>query len=739
MTRSKIFFLTLLSYATILIIFINLTTIGSPVIGALAFITYFLLNAPVLGRFFFEKERSFFRLMLGNLLLIIFLGLASWAVMVIYNLDIIRSVIALCIVATLSSLIRLKMKHVQWNLRSRIRVQWRALTRLDIVRVLYVCMVGLLFYLLFVSRSGEVHTVWEFMHPAFIPALLVATSLLLTILLSSEKVAYKLLFIIVHSVLIHSLFSIVFPAGDLSGQQMFLGRIRLVYDNAILHGWPPYPVESIVYRIYQGFRGINFQAALSVVLARMFSIDLLWIHLSLVPVLWGVFTPIAAFLTTKTLGGNDKVAALSSLLLSVFPYVTYFGAISVYNSLGFIFFFYSLYFMLKNLDSNDSKTKFLMLAFSFFSLFSHYLTGIISFSLLLLTLAFKSYRGEKFPSITAKVSLVISFIFCASLLPLSFIYLSFFRPATYTAFTLDKFYELPFEEIVGLFLIGDLTYGFDLGTILLFVIGPALALLCMIYLIYNLRRNPNAKFRIHIYFLFAAFLMILVDYRILKLFMNGLPLNEERLWVFRGFIAVPFVALAIYAVVSSLKTFLKATSLPTVSLAGLKALPKRNVIRILSLLFTLNILIPLVLGGWITFSLSVAYPQWAPLQTTWYELEAVKFIEENTHEKYVVIGDVWTVYAGEVIVGVSNPRAYYFGEIDKTGFALFINMTRDPSPQWMLSAMDLTDTAVAYFIVTKPRLGTEEFSNTVSKALQNGLPVYAAFGNGKLYIFYHEK
>jgi len=581
--------------------------------------------------------------------------------------------------------------------------------------------------------------VWEVLHPAFIPTVFVATSLLLAILLTSEKVAYKLLFIIVHSVLIHSLFSIVFPGGDLSGQQMWLGRTRLIYDNAVLHGWPPWPVETIQSQIYEWFRGINLQAALSVVFARMFSIDFLWIHLFLVPVLWGVFTPIATYLTTYTFTQNEKVAVLASLLLSAFPYLTYFGAISVSNSLGFIFFFYSLYFMLKNLDSNDSKTKVLMLAFSFFSLLSHHLTGIISFSLLILTLAFKSYKSEKSLSITAKASLVTSFIFCTSLLPLSLFYLRLFRADTYTAFTLDKLFELPIEEIVGLFLIGYITYGFDLGTILLNIVGPGLALLSMIYILYNLRRNPAAKYRIHIYFLFAAFLMILVDYRILKLFMDGLPLNEERLWVFRDFIAVPFVALAIYAVFSSLKTFLKATSIPTLSLASLKTLSRRSILRVFGLLFTLNILIPLVLGGWITFSLSAAYPQWAPLQTTWYELDAVKFIEENTHEKYVVIGDVWTIYAGERIVGLNNPRAYYFGEFNRTGSDLFFNMRKNSSSQWMVSAMNLTGTTVAYFIVTEPRLGTEEFTNTVSKALQSGLPVYATFGNGKLYIFYHQK
>jgi len=226
--------------------------------------------------------------------------------------------------------------------------------------------------------------------------------------------------------------------------------------------------------------------------------------------------------------------------------------------------------------------------------------------------------------------------------------------------------------------------------------------------------------------------------------MSGLPLNEERLWVFRDFIAVPFVALAIYAVVSSLKTLLKATSLPTLSLARLKALSKAKILRVFSLLFTLNILIPVVLGGWITLSLSAAYPQVAPLQTTWYELEAVKYIEENTDEKYVVIGDIWTIFAGEMIVGIFNPTAYYFGEHDPRGYDLFSKMRRDPSPQVMIEAMNQTgtNTIVAYFIVTEPRIDPEEYNRIIQQAQQNGLQTYKIFyypeGQEKLRVFIYQ-
>lgn len=592
---------------------------------------------------------------------------------------------------------------------------------LHICELLYLFLTVSSFYLLFLSRAGEVHTVWEVLHPAFIPTLFIATSLLFTILLTSEKVAYKLVFIIVHSILIHSLFSIIFPAGDLSGQQMTLGRTRLVYDNAIIQGWPPGPAETIQSQIYEWFRGIDFQAALSVIFARMLSLDIFWVHLFLVPVLWGVFTPIAAYLTTYTLTKNEKVAVLASLFLSAFPYATYFGAISVTNSLGYIFFFYSLLFMLKSLDSNDSKTTFLMLIFSFLSILSHNLTGIMSLSLLILTLAFKSYKSEKSSPTTARVSLLTSFIFCASLLPLSLTYLRFFRPKTYTAFTFNKFYELPFQEIIGLFFIGELTSGFKIETILIVIIGPALALPYMIYLLRRSEKSSSTEFRVHLLFLLAAFLIMLVDYRILKLFMEDLPFNEERLWVFRDFIAAPFIALAIYEIV-------------------LKAFHKRSFRRLLNLGFTLNFLFSLVVGGWITFSLRAAYPQAAPLQTTWYELEAVTYIEENTNEKYVVIGDTWTIFAGERIVGITNPGAYYFAEFDRTGLELFFNMAQDPSPQWMIQAMDYTNTTVAYFIITKPRLPVGEFVDIVSRVLRNPqITVVEVFGEEKLYVFSYRR
>jgi len=610
------------------------------------------------------------------------------------------------------------------------------------IEIVYLLLVSLSTYFLAVSRTDEAHTVWEVLHPAFIPTLFLALSVLTVIMFSQERVTYKLLSVIAISVLIHSFFVIVFPAGSSSGQQMVLGRTRLVYEN-IVPSELPSSAETITQTIYEFFRGKHFFSAITVVSARMLGLDIFWAHLFLVPVLWGILTPIAAFMTTKALGRDETTCVLASLLVSAFPYATYFGALSVPNSLGFIFFFFSLCFMLRYLSSGDLRTLFLLLTFSFFSFISHYLTGIMSLSLLLLTAAFKSYASEKNHSTaTANFSLALSFVAAAGILPLSLICLQFFRVGTNTVFTLERLSQLPINEIVGLLSLGEVIYFSDPVSILLFVTGPAIALLSGIYLLYHSKNSADTHFRVHIFLLFSAFLLVLVDYRILKLFMSELPFNVERLWVFRDLIAVPFVALILYSTVSFIRTSGKAAlnrHRSTVSLGQLSGGVTSHGMRVL--LIT-TVLIPVLIGGWITLSLNVAYPKVAPLQTTTYELEAARIIDDSTVEKYVVIGDVWATYAGEVVVGIQNPRAYYFGEYDPRINDLFSRMRRDPSPEVMIEAMNQTgtNTTVAYFIITEPRLGSEEFNNVLLRVNQKSqLTLFYVSDNEKLYVFSYER
>ena len=95
---------TIVSYVSVLMIFLNLSMVNSVVVGLIASFVFFLINGTFLGCAFFEEESRFLRFMLGILLLLVFLGLVSWLVMIAYNLDIIRSTIVLLIVTTFCSI-----------------------------------------------------------------------------------------------------------------------------------------------------------------------------------------------------------------------------------------------------------------------------------------------------------------------------------------------------------------------------------------------------------------------------------------------------------------------------------------------------------------------------------------------------------------------------------------------------------------------------------------------------------
>ena len=101
--RDEKFLFTAVSCLMILIIYLNSIFSLSVVLGIIASLIFFLINILFLGNTLFEKEFPFLRFMLGSLMLLLFLGIIGWVILIIYNLDIIRVTIALCVLTGLSS------------------------------------------------------------------------------------------------------------------------------------------------------------------------------------------------------------------------------------------------------------------------------------------------------------------------------------------------------------------------------------------------------------------------------------------------------------------------------------------------------------------------------------------------------------------------------------------------------------------------------------------------------------
>jgi len=740
--------LAIFSYVLVFIIFLNLTYIHSVLVGTLAFVTYFLMNGIFWGHALFDRENIFFRLTLGFLLLIVLLGLVGWLALIAYNLDILRTVLALSVVATLPLLLKIEHKSMLGSPSSSSQNKWRTPSHLYVVRLVYLLMGFFSFYLLFASKTEEVSSVWQFLNPLFMPTFFATTLILLLAIFSRDKLEYKLLFIILHSILIHTFFVIAFPAGDLSYQARILADTRSIFDNTVLHGWPPVPAENILSQIWYWFRGANFQSALSIIFARAFYVDVLWSHLLLVPFLWGLFIPVATFMVTHTLCKSERTALLSSLLIASFPLSVYYGALSVPISLGYIFFFFALVFALKYLSTDESRNALFAIAFTIISFLGHFLTGIMSFSLLLLATVVRKYQGRKIElPISKKTLLVIVFVFCLSLLPLALVYQKLFHRYG-TAFSLYRFYKWSLDEVVSLLVFGEYA-NFWIYAAIIHVIGPTLGFLGLLYC---WRSRDKQKFRTNRYlylFFLLGFLVVLIDYRILKLFMVRVPFSEERLWVFRDFLAVPFLAILADSILTRLRS--RASGHLRMILFRPWHFPSLNpnlnwkslVVSALGLISIASYILGLLaLPALTTASLYYAYPHYGPLQITSYELDAVKHIDENTPERYVVISDQWMVFAGQMIVGAYNPRAYYFNPYDPKGVAFFLEMKRNPRPEPMIEAMSINNATVAYFIIEKPRLGAEQYSRLVFFAEQNGLQTFKIFyyqEEEKLTVFRYEK
>jgi len=443
-------------------------------------------------------------------------------------------------------------------------------------------------------------------------------------------------------------------------------------------------------------------------------------------------------MTSKTLGLNENISVLCSLIVSLFPTSIVWAYASIPNGLSYLFFFCFIYFLLKYLHSNKTKELSLVVVFLAASTLAHYLAGTLALSFLILAYSVKTYINakERLP-ISAKLALLVSFIFCVSILPFALAYRRLFYPPATTFFSLNRFRESPLTEMILPFLLGSY-YDFisrdAIITTLIFGIPPLLGLIGMIYILrFKTKQMSGRAIYLYTLFLFLAFLLVVADDRIVKFFMIRVPFVEvDRLWVFRNLIATPFTALLIGEGLSFAQ---KKLSKHFFASSHSKRTINFGFILVYLLAF-------ITLSGWITYSVYYAYPHYAPLQTTTYEIEAVKYIDQTTNERYIVICDQWIIFAGQMFVGIVNPRAFYFSHVDPRGVSLFIKMKSNATNETLTEAMKTNNATTAYFIIEKPRLGTETYSKIINQAQQNNLLTYETFsyqGEEKLHIFYYKE
>jgi len=710
-----------------LVVFANIIYFKSPIIGFVTSIIFVYISSILCGNFFFEEETFWHKVVSGFAVFVCLLALGGSLALMFYELS--SKVVVILLSLMMSALIVLNLKQRGFGRRlvnvqnvsnesSGIEKNPSGSSTFSIERipqVLYILLLAFSFALLLISRSEETYGVLSFVHPAFLPTLFIATFVLLVVLLSKATSRVKLSLITLHSLLVHSLLVFVLNPGLYGDQWYELGLTRdIVNFNKNLPNFFDFMSlggarMNIVTILYYTFRKRAYQSLVTI-FANTFSTDVYWSHLFLSPVIWSLLIPFITYKILKILGGTEKLSIFSAFLSLSASQLIWWGAITVPDTLSIVFFGVVTYVTLKYLSFDKAKFSSLLLILiaALVSFSAHFKTGILAIAVLLLAFTFKVIKGNKHDTGRSKVVLLIlSMLICSSLLPLALFGLYGIYPEAgymHVRFSVEKLFA---TDVMTLVFADYVNYSFrDL------LISGSLSILGVMGLIYILLYDREGKYnRTMCVFLLAVFIVLNLDYRILKYAMVNVPFGEERIWVFRDLLLIPFAAVIVSFLVKQISLKVPSTLFKVKghTLSGFR------VVMLVCIILTSSLAVKATMDGYIITP--------AVMNPTPYEIEAIKYIDRNTPETYAVIGDgvfVWLAY------GLLGFKAHGYYTRDP-----FYAMYDQPSTQILTDLMSSTGSSVGYFAISSRYEGFEN----VARRAREIFDIYAVFGDGKLYIF----
>lgn len=679
----------LLMLASAIVLLVNGMTIGSPIIGIGGSMAYLILGGYLIKGIFGGKC-TVVDLFLGVLLLVVLVGLIGWLFTISYKLGVVEVFITLCLALFFTSLVQkftphpdfmAKVKHNNTSLFVRF------------VEANFIALICLQVILLFQSRTPMPISIWNTMNPWVMVMFFFNTILLVILMFTDEKWQIKMLLIVVQSIFAHMFFVLLFDAGYGQDQWVTLGWTRRLFDESFYPQGVTFHIHSplpILYKISK-FVTVAFQPALSTMLSRMFSVDVYWGHLLLVPLMWGIFVPVIAYRITVILTRKRVLALLSALLTLAAPKLILWGAVSVANSLGYILFFFTICIVLDYLSSD--RTVLWAVLISFVTLLAHLLPGIMAFSFVFFAYTFKRCQNIEFQNMR-KIILLCSFFFCLGLLPLALYSGRLAYPAlTGADFTIKPLEGLSTYDAIALFLFGayvDVTFDEAVVHVLL----PLSGLLGLLYI--NIAGNKFVHNKGLSRFFLLSFILVMLDYRIVKCFMVNVPFGTERIWVLRDMLSIPFASIFIYKLVAILSNLIPKRI--TVRKRELKDFANRIFRSI-----TIKAIPVLCLSSLIISSVYLGYPHRSYVWLTSREVEAARFIDSSTNEPYVVVCSKAFRLAGYAVVGANNPVAYYSYLYDHGWLEGLFNKASQGSASAMIEAAKVNNASIAFFVISNFR------------------------------------
>jgi len=697
-----------------LLILVNLMRIRSFVIGTVASIAYIVVTGYYIGKVFLVGEdETFVRWMFGIFLVLCLFLFVGTPIVVLYQLDVLGLAAVL-----FASPVLLLAKTLLWpNLKDSVKKKQNANgSRFSPMYLVYAGLIAYSIFLLLKARSGWVYgTVWTVVSPSFFVVYFLAAFVLLGIILysktrSSSKILLTILFSLVSSII----FALVLYPGHAGDPADHLGLARLIYSYGNLkRGFP-----LTAFHIYWALKEKGL-ALLSAVLSKMLSVDVYWVHTFIQPVMWSSFIPLAAYKIGKLLDWKNRAAILAGFLTSFYTGFAGWASRSTGNSLGFVPFFVSLCFSLWYMKMRRRMLWFLAVFTALVSTIVHPLTGTMAFIFIIVVTGLRIHKEMVLKHGRVAHLLLLSILACGFLVIIALfgintlIYRVLAPQYAAEASTALSFETLLSTDVWDLVFGEYMTYSFKDLVLSFFV--PFLGL---VGLVYALKRAKRHNSKLLVWSMLIVFVLCIVEYRFLKYGMVNVLFGPGRLWTFRDLIGVPFVAFVIVSIVEYFEGAKFGN--PFRSIVVLRKWSVRVAGRyVLTWLF-----IGLALSALATASIKKNYEWLRGLQPTALEVEAVKYIDENTDGRYVVLTVPTTTQVGWGVVGVWNYLKFYHYSAE---------LGKLPSVADMMDLMSTYEAGVGYFIASFRTPNLE-------KTLEDASRMYGLFKvlsneKGKIYIF----
>lgn len=591
--------------------------------------------------------------------------------------------------------------------------------------------VGLL--LLTKVQSIEIlNSPWQAINQYYLPVFFALSALLGIMVFSRHKVKLILIFIIMHSILLH----FYLPASHVMPWGGDVWR-HIGIEQKLLDGEFHPPVLAGEEAKWREVLNIDLPEALvipnkyfygqlwgsSVLLAHTLKSDLLAINKWLMPILWSIILPLIFFRMGRILFGSWRKGLLFAVLPSIaFPFQAL-GGLTLPVSLGYLTFFFVMMFWLQYLRDEEVPQKWIAILLSMLMLFGYTLHFIIIWLVILLGFIIKLYKREEVKLISSGNNKTwLSYIFAIGLSVISLLTLPFIEvlagisrvPNSWNWFVQAKqlvgqfsggFYASkirPHDILSGNIFFNhtpDWAFVSNLFTDWRWhVLGLMIIVWAVVF--YGLWRSRKEKLRVQWFVLWILFVMTLGGYIIGWFVMEG-----DRSFVRRLDAMVVFLLLIF--LIGGFYSFLR------------RVVPK--------FLARPVILISIILFSWLGTTTYASGPDMRVISQNEYEvanyLLEVEYLGEDNH---CILADTWILLvleglSGQKIVGGGFPIDYQFAQTERVRFLR--EMEQNPRQDILQEMHELTSSIQCSIVLPKKLLVAEkediikDFMNSEGKSI----------------------